>query len=77
MKSKNNSSFSLRDVSIDKVKYIIKALNTKKACPDGDVPVKLIHMNEDIFSRSIFRNFSQSLVNGELSSLLNMKLSCL
>ena len=72
MKSKNNSSFSLRDVSVDKVKYIFKTLNTKKVCPNGDVPVKLIHMNEDMFSRLIFRNFSQSLVNGEFSSLLNM-----
>ena len=65
MKSKNISSFSFQPVSIDKVKDIIKTLNTKKACPDGDIPVKLIKMNEDIFSRLIFQNFNQSLVNGE------------
>ena len=47
------------------MKDIIKTLNTKKACPDGDIPVKLIKMNIDIFSRLTFQNFNQSLVNGE------------
>ena len=70
MKSKNISSFSFQPVSIDKVKDIIKTLNTKKACPDGDIPVKLIKMNEDIFSRLIFQNFNQSLVNGEFPHCL-------
>ena len=54
MKSKNIPSFSFQPVSVDKVKDIIKTLNTKKACPDGDIPVKLTKMNEDIFSRLIF-----------------------
>ena len=44
---------------------IINTLNTKKASPDGDIPVKLIKMNENIFSRLILQNFDQSLVNGE------------
>ena len=66
MKSKNTPSFSFQPVSIDKVKDIIKTLNTKKACPDGDIPVKLIKMNEDIFfSRLIFQNFNLSLMNGD------------
>ena len=42
MKSKNICCFSFQPVSIDKVKDIIKTLNTKKACPDGNLPVKLI-----------------------------------
>ena len=54
MKSKNIPSLSFQPVSVDKVKDIIKTLNTKKACPDGDIPVKLTKMNEDIFSRLIF-----------------------
>ena len=70
MKSKNISSFSFQPVSIDKVKDIIKTLNTKKACPDGDIPVKLIKMNEDIFSRLIFQNFNQSLINGDFPHCL-------
>ena len=45
---KNISSLSFLPVSIAKVKDIIKTLNTKKACPDGDIPVKLMKMNEDI-----------------------------
>ena len=47
------------------MKDIIKTLNTQKACPDGDVPVKLKKMNEDIFSRLLFQSFNQSLINGE------------
>ena len=53
MKSKSILFFSFQPVSIDKVKVIIKTFNTRKACPDGDIPVKLIKMNEDIFSRLI------------------------
>ena len=63
--TKKVTSISFKPVSIDKVKYVIKILNTKKACPDGDVPVKLIKMNEDIFLRLIFQNFNQSLFNFE------------
>ena len=70
MKSKNISSFSFQPVSIDKVKDITKTLNTKKACPNGDIPVKLIKMNGDIFSRLIFQNFHQSLVNREFPHFL-------
>ena len=65
MKSKNIFSFSFQPVSIDKVKNIIKTLNIKKGCSDGDMLVKLIKMNEDIFSRLIFQNFNQFLINGE------------
>ena len=54
MKSKIISSFSFQPVSIDKVKYSIKTLNTKSACQDRDIPVKLTKMNEEIFSRLIF-----------------------
>ena len=36
---------------------IIKTLNTKKASPVGDIPVKLIKMNGDIFPRLIFQKF--------------------
>ena len=70
MKSKNISSFSFQPASIDKVKDIIKALNTKKVCPDGDIPVKLLKMNEDVFSRLLFQNFNQSLINDEFPHCL-------
>ena len=52
------------------MKDIIKTLNTRKAYPDGDVPVKLIIMNKDIFSISIFQNFIQSLTNREFPPCL-------
>ena len=70
IKSKNISSFSFQPVSIDKMKDIIKALNTKKACPDGNIPVKLLKMNEDIFSRLLFQSFNQSLINDEFPHCL-------
>ena len=49
MKLKNISSFSFQHVSIDKVKDIIKNLNTKRACSDRNIPVKLLKMNEKSF----------------------------
>ena len=55
---------------MDNLKDIIKTLNTKKACPDGDVPVKLIKINEDSFSRIVFQNFNQSIFNGEFPQCL-------
>ena len=69
-KSKNISSFSFQPVSIDKVKDIIKTLNPRKACLEGDIPVKHIKMNEYIISRLILQNFNQSLVNGEFPHCL-------
>ena len=67
MKSKNIPSFSFQLVSIDRVNNI-KTLNTKKACPNGDIPVKVIKMNEDIFSRLTFQNVNQCLINGDFPS---------
>ena len=52
------------------MKDIIKSLNTKKACSDANETAKLIKMNEDIFSRLIFQNFNESLVNGEFPHCL-------
>ena len=60
MKSENFSSFSFQPVVIDKVKDITETLNTKKVCLDSDMLVKLINMNEDIFSRLIFQHLNQS-----------------
>ena len=70
MKSKNISSFSIQSVQLDKVKDIIKTFNTKKACPDGDIPVKLVKMNEHISSNLIFQKFNQSFINGEFPHCL-------
>ena len=65
MESKNIFSFSFQHVSTDNVKDIIKTINTKKACPDGNIPVKLIKINEDMFSRLMFQNFNKFLINGK------------
>ena len=57
VKSKNISSFIFQPVSID------------KACPDVAIPMKFYKMNEDIFSRLIFQNFNESLVNSQFPLL--------
>ena len=62
MKSNNIFSFSFQPVSMkDRMKDIIQILKTKKASPDGDILVKLVKMNEDIFLKLIFQNFNQSM----------------
>ena len=48
MESKNISSFHFQPVSIDKVKDSIKTLDAKKACPHGDIHVKLIDMKTSL-----------------------------
>ena len=65
MISKKISSFSFQPVSIEKVKDIIRTPNIRRACPDRDIPVKHIKINEDIFSRLMFQNFNQYLHNCE------------
>ena len=67
LKSKSISSFSFQPVSIGKVKDVIKILKTKKASPEGDIPVKLIKMNEGIFSRLIFQYFKIFQITNLLS----------
>ena len=62
MKQNNISFFSFQPVSRDKPKNKTRILNTKKACPDRDIPKELTKMNKDIFSRLIFQNFKQSLL---------------
>ena len=70
MKLKNIFFFSFQPFLIDKVKDIIKILNNKRYCPDGDITVKLLKINQGIFSRLIFQNFNQSLVSGEFPHCL-------
>ena len=70
IKLKDIYSFSFQPVLTDKLKDIIKTLNTKKACLVGDIPVKLIKMNEDVISRLIFQNFVRFLFNDEFCHCL-------
>ena len=52
------------------VNRILKIHGILNMPQDGDIPVKLIKMNEDIFSRLIFQNFNQSLINGDFPHCL-------
>ena len=62
MKSDFFFFFSFQPVSIDKVTDKIANFNTKKACLDSDMPVILMKINEDIFSRLII-NISTNLLS--------------
>ena len=48
----------------------IKDLILKKAFQDDNIPLKPIKVNEDIFLRTVFKNFHQSLFNGEFPDCL-------
>ena len=78
MRSKNISSFSFQPVLIDKVKDKIKTLNTKKACPDGHIPVKLIKWIKTSFQDWYFK-ISTNLCQWWIASLLktSWSYSCL
>ena len=65
MKSINIPYFSFQPVSIGKTEDVTKTINTKKACLNGVITVKHIKMNEDVFSKLLFQNLYQSIVNGK------------
>ena len=39
----------------------IKKLNTKKAAPQDDIPVKILKLNNDIFSQYLSQIFNESI----------------
>ena len=47
------------------MKNKIETLDIKKSCADGHKTVKLTKMNEEIFSKFIFQNFNQLLVDSK------------
>ena len=55
---KNPTEFSF--VPVDIVKEI-KNLNIKKAAPQDDIPVKILKLNNDIFSQYLSQIFNESI----------------
>ena len=53
--------FSFNFETKNRILAEIHNLDSKKACQESDIPVKIIIVNIDIFSESIFNNFSNSI----------------
>ena len=72
MKLKNIFFFSFQPFLIDKVKDIIKILNNKRYCPDGDITVKLIKINQGIFQHYVCYK-THYLVDRHLNNLYGVQ----
>ena len=52
---KNPTEFSVAPVDKDVIAKEIKNLSTKKAAPQDDIPVKILKLNDDVFSQYLSR----------------------
>ena len=57
---KNPTKFSFVPVDKDAIAKEIKNLDTKKAAPQDDTPVKILKLNNDIFSQYLSQIFNES-----------------
>ena len=57
----NRTEFSSVPVDKDVIAKEIKNLNTKKAAPQDDIPVKILKLKNDIFSQYLSQIFSESI----------------
>ena len=57
---KNPTEFSFVPVDKDVIAKEIKNLNTKKAAPQDDIPVKILKLNNDMFSQYLSLIFNKS-----------------
>ena len=58
---KNPTEFYFVPVDKDVIAKEIKNLNTKKAAPQDDIPVKILKLNNDIFSQYLSQIFNESI----------------
>ena len=63
-------NFSFEFVDKPKISREINKLDSKKACQEHDIPVKLIKSNKDLFSHFIYLNFDNSLFSFNFPSNL-------
>ena len=67
-KRKLNLVFSFRKTTQEEVSKVIWNLNSKKSCQTSDTPTKIIKLNSDIFSNSIYKHFNYCIDKGEFPS---------
>ena len=65
---KNSTEFSFVPVDKDVIVKEIKNLDTKKAEPQDDIPVKILKLNNDIFFQYLSQIFNECI---EAANLLN------
>ena len=58
---KNPTEFSFVHVDKDVIAKEIKNLDIKKAAPQDDIPVKILKLNNDIFSQYLSQIFNESI----------------
>ena len=63
-------NFYFEFVDKPKISKKINKLDSKKACQEHDIPVKLIKSNKDLFSHFIYHSFNDSLFNSNFPSNL-------
>ena len=69
---KNPTKFSFVPVDKDAIVKEIENLDTKKAAPQDDIPVKILKLNNDIFSQYFSQIFNESI---EAANFSNMQIS--
>ena len=63
-------NFSFEFVDKPKISKKINHLNSKKACQEHDIPIKLIKSNKHFFSHFIYHSFNNSLFSSSFPSKL-------
>ena len=58
---KNPGKFSFVPVDKDVITKEMKNLDTKKTAPQDDIPVKILKLNNDIFSQYLSQIFNESI----------------
>ena len=58
---KNSTEFSFVPIGEDVIAKEIKNLNTEKVGPQDDIPVKILKLNNDIFSQYLSQIFNESI----------------
>ena len=71
--SKNPTKFSFIPVDRDVIAKEIKNLDTKKAAPQDDISVKILKLNNDIFSQYLFPIFNESVEAANFPKIIDTK----
>ena len=57
----NINSFSFSHTTPKDIELAIESLNNREACPNSNIPPKIIKENLDIFSMKLYKDFNQAI----------------
>ena len=66
----NDNMLSFRNVTYEEILNEINNLDTIKSTQLGDMPIKIIKDNADIFANFILQNFNQCILDGKFPDQL-------